>query len=439
MDPSRRRREQIKRELRERLREYYAQEVGAFDPARDPLPLSSPAYDGDDVFEALEALLDGWPTLGPRVRAVEDKVAGLLGVKNAIMVSSGAAANHLVLQLLASPHADPVARLRPGDEILTPAVTWPTTVTAIVQAGFIPVLLDVEPDTHALDPLAIEAQLGERSRAVLLVHPFGHGCEMDAVLRIARQKKLLVIEDTCESIGARYRGRCLGSHGDFGTLSFYFSHQVTSVEGGMILTGDERHADLLRSMRANGWSRELRDASHRARLEREAGELDPSFLFSYTGFNFKPSDVAAGLLLGQLDRLEALIEARRAASAALAEGLSDLTEWLQLPGERPDHRSSAFCFPMLLKENVAATNRDMIRFLRERRVDARPLIGGNIAEQPFMRHVPHRKGGLPNAERVMRRGLFVGLHHRLDPPRIAYMADCIRKFVEEHLPSGPRA
>jgi len=432
-----RRRERIKREIRDRLREYCAPEAGAFDPARDCLPLSSPAYDGDDVFEALEALLDGWPTLGPRVRAVEEKVAGVLGVKNAIMVNSGASANYLVLQLLASPHSDPVTRLRTGDEILTPAVTWPTTVTAIAQAGCVPVFLDVEKDTHALIPAAIEAQLGERSRAVLLVHPFGHGCEMDAVLRIARENDLLVIEDTCESIGARHRGRYLGSQGDFGTLSFYFSHQVTSVEGGMILTDDDRHADLLRSMRANGWSREIRDESHRARLEREAGDLDPSFLFPYAGFNFKPNDVVAGLLLRQLDRLETLIEARRAASAALAEHLSDLTEWLQLPSERPEHRSSAFCFPMLLKEKVAATNRDMIRFLRERRVDARPLIGGNITEQPFLRHVPHRKGDLPNAERVMRRGLFVGLHHRLDRPRIAYLADCIRAFVEAHSPSAP--
>ena len=358
----------------------------------DECPLSVPLYGAEEVSDALETLLEQNVTMGARVRAFEQKFAGMVGTKHAIMVNSGSSANLLALAVLSSPTLP--GALRDGDEIIVPAVTWSTTLAPILQHGCVPVLVDVDPYTLNLQPERLYEALSTRTRAIMPVHLLGNPVDMNPVMEFARQHDLWVIEDTCESLGSTVGDRQAGSFGHFGTFSFYFSHHITTIEGGMLVTSDDRMADLARSIRAHGWTR---DMTNREELEQANPWVDPRFLFVNIGYNLRPMEIQGAFGLVQLDRLVGFNERRRANAQYLLGALADLSGELQFVTEQEGSRSTWFGFTVMVKDGE--TRRALSRHLEGRGIATRPIVAGNLAVQPAFRDNPHRTvGTLANSD-----------------------------------------
>ena len=389
------------------------------------IPLSAPTYGAAEVLEVLDSLLSGRVTAGDKVRRFEEAWAAYVGRKHALMVNSGSSANLLVLSALASPWVE--RPLLPGDEVITGPVTWLTTVAPIVQVGCRPVFVDVEERTFNLDPELVEAAVTERTRAIMPVHVLGNPARMDALLDIARRNDLLVIEDCCEAHGAESEGRRAGSLGVAGTFSFYFSHHINTIEGGMVVTDDDRLADVLLSMRAHGWRRGVRAPWLAA--DREP-EFDQDWEFIASGYNFRPMEVQAAFGLHQLPKLEGFVEHRRETARWWTDALRPHEDVLALPEERAGTRHAWFGYPLVVRDGAPFARRDLVRFLGERGIATRPIISGNMLAHPVARTWDARvEGELANASMVHRQGLMVGNHHRIGPAQRALLVEAIRDFL----------
>jgi CDP-6-deoxy-D-xylo-4-hexulose-3-dehydrase len=385
-------------------------------------PLSVPLYGAEEVSGALESLLEQNVTMGTKVRAFEQKFAALVGTKHAIMVNSGSSANLLALAVLASPSLP--GALREGDEVIVPAVTWSTTLAPILQHGCVPVLVDVDPYTLNLQPERLHEALSSRTRAIMPVHLLGNPVNMEPLMEFARKHDLWVIEDTCESLGSTINDRQVGSFGHFGTFSFFFSHHITTIEGGMLVTDDDQMADLARSMRAHGWTR---DMTNREELEQANPWVDPRFLFVNIGYNLRPMEIQGAFGLVQLDRLHGFNERRRANAQFLLAALANLSDELQFVTEQEGARSTWFGFTVMVKD--AETRRALSRHLESRGIATRPIVAGNLAVQPAFRDNPHRTvGTLATATRIGERGLFVGNHPSLTQGNLDHIVDGFQSF-----------
>ena len=331
------------------------------------LPLSVIQYDHIDVENCLNTLTRGWPTIGKEVQIVEKKIEKYLKVKNAIMLNSGGSANYLILYLLTSVYAKKKDKLSRGDEIITPAVTWSTTVGPIIQNGLVPKLVDVKLSTYEIDENLIEKALTKKTRALLVVNPLGHVCNMKKIKEICKKYKLILIEDNCESIGAKYKNKFAGTFGKFSSISMYQSHHISSVEGGMILTNDNYYADILRSMRANGWLREVKNKSTKKYFIKTNKNIDESFMFPYIGFNFKPTDMAAALVKRQIDKLDSFISVRTYAANMLIKKLNKFENYLILPKISNNIKNSWFTFPIVVKQNTKLRKKDLVNYLSKKK------------------------------------------------------------------------
>ena len=363
--------------------------------AREGLPLTVCGFGAEEVLGALDSLLSTRVTMGAKTAAFEHDWAAYCGQAHGVMVNSGSSANLLLLAALVE-----TGRLRPGDEVIVPAVAWSTSLFPIAQAGLVPVVVDVDPATLNLDVDAALEAMGPRTRAVLAVHLLG----CPSPLRRLRDAGLLVLEDACGAHGAVVEGRRAGGHGLASSFSFFFSHHLTTIEGGMVLTSDDALADALRSLRAHGWIRERTD---RAALADASPEIDPRFLFVSAGYNLRPTEVQAAFGLAQLPRLDEWVARRRANHRDWCRRLADIPGITVFP-EPPDSVHAGFAFPMLVDGDRAA----FMRHLEASGVQTRPISGSNLARQPAFRHVPARVfGDLPVADRVHTNGLFVGNSH----------------------------
>jgi len=402
--------------------------------ANKKLPLSVHQYDANDIINSMDTLLKGWPTIGPKVKEVENKISKYLKIKNAIMLNSGGSANYLILYLLTSVYAKKEDKLHPGDEVITPAVTWSTTVGPILQNNLTPVFVDVNLGSYDLNVDLIQKSISKKTKAIMLVHPLGYVCDMDKINKLCKKYNLVLIEDTCESIGGKYKNKFAGTFGKFASLSLYQSHHISSVEGGFILTNDNYYADILRSMRANGWLREITNQKTRKKFINENKKIDPSFLFTYIGFNFKPTDLSAALVTKQIDKLSSFIKRRALSAKALIKGLNKYTNFLILP-KNSDKKvfSSWFTFPIVIRENNIFSKKDLENFLHKKNIDTRPVIAGNIVRQPFLRYFKYRKGILINSNIVNDFGFFLGLHHKLDKKNIKFIIDAFDSFFKNKL------
>jgi CDP-6-deoxy-D-xylo-4-hexulose-3-dehydrase len=413
------RREELRAEVKRLIEEHFE----SIPPLPDDCcPLSVPLFGGEEVFALLETLLDQEVTSGRRVREFEQNFADFIGSRHAVMVNSGSSANLLALSVLA--HGSLTGGLRPGDEVIVPAVAWSTTLAPVLQVGCVPVLVDVDPQTLNLSPDSIAEAVSNRTRAILPVHLLGNPVDMESLVSAARERDLWVIEDTCESLGSTVGGRMVGSFGELGTFSFYFSHHITTVEGGMLVTDDDRLADLARSMRAHGWTREM---SNREELEAASPWIDPRFLFVNLGYNFRPTELQAAFGLVQLTRLEEFNERRRANARFLVDALADLTPKLTFVTEQEGGRSTWFGFAVMLPNGE--TRRALSRHLEERQIATRPIVAGNLAVQPAFRDNPHRTvGSLENATKIGERGLFIGNHPNLTHGQLDHIVRAFRDF-----------
>jgi len=394
------------------------------------IPLNARTYDQEEIDAACEVLRSGFVTMGRLCREFEEQFAQALGARNALFVNSGSSANLLAFFALAN-HAlpDRHKRMSPGMEVIVPAVTWSTTIWPIVQAGGVPVVVDSDPRTLQMDPQSLRAAISEKTVAICPVHVLGNAVPMAPVLEIAREHDLWVVEDTCEALGTRHDGKLVGTFGDLATFSFFYSHHITTIEGGMIITDDDEMAELLRTLRAHGWTRQLQD---RAAVESQYPEIDPQYLFINTGFNLRPTEVNAAFGIHQLPKL-GRFNARR---AAIAEAWIDEFRALSDDGRlRPMQttegtESTWFGFPVMCADKKT---RDALKgHLESNGIETRPIICGNMVRQPAFRNVTHRVvGTLRGADEVMDRGIYWGAHPSMTEEDIQYVARAVKGFFSQ--------
>jgi CDP-6-deoxy-D-xylo-4-hexulose-3-dehydrase len=404
--------------------EYFSQPAPA-SPGAPKLPLHVPSYGADEVNEAIASLLTTRITMGEKVRRFETLWAEYLGVRHAVMVNSGSSANLVATAVLVNP-AFP-DHLRAGDEVIVPAVAWSTTYYPLVNVGLVPVLVDVDLETFTLDPAAVERAIGPRTRAMMPVHLLGNSCDMRALGELARRHRLHIVEDTCEAHGARFQGRPAGTFGVMGTFSFYFSHHISTIEGGMVVTNDDRVADLSRMLRAHGWTRDVRK-----KPDVPNPGIDKRFLFVNLGYNFRATEVQGAFGIHQVPKLEAFIRQRRENVEDLNAALRKYSEWLlECPGRDGDgSRSVWFGYPITVRTEAPFSRDDLVRFLESRGIETRPIMAGNFQDQPAIKLFEHRIAGpLTNAALIMRQSFFIGNHHAMGESERRYVKECVEEFM----------
>lgn len=397
-------------------------------------PLVDSSYDNSEILSCISTLLSGQLTMSTQVRNFERQFADYCAAPHAVMVNSGSSANLLALSVLTNPLRR--VHLKPGDKVGVPAVCWSTSLWPVLQTGLVPVLIDVDPDTLNMSLAALKDTLSRHDlKALMLVHVLGNATDMGQLLALAAENELILIEDTCESLGSTYNGRSLGSIGSFGTFSFYFSHHMTTIEGGMVLAHTEEDYDLLKCLRAHGWSREQ---SNRAAIERENSHIDPRFLFVNVGYNLRPMEIQAAFGLEQLKRLDAMNAHRRTNVARIRAAFAAHPRWrgqLRFPEATPGLDPCWFGFPFLVDESVRLDHRSFTRALLDQGVDTRPIVSGNMALQPAVRHfnIDVSMGPFHGAQRVHDHGLFIGCHARpLADGVIERLVDLMLLSVQEH-------
>jgi CDP-6-deoxy-D-xylo-4-hexulose-3-dehydrase len=406
-------------------RHFLSQTREPFVEGQSKIPLAIASYGWEEVCEAMDTLLGGWVTMGTKVQEFEALFAKYIGVRHAIMVNSGSSANLVALSVLTNPVT--VGRIQPGDEIITPAITWATTVFPIVNCGAVPVLVDVDLETFNIDVKEIEKAITPRTKAIMVVHLLGNTCDMQGIRKLALERGLFVIEDTCEAHGAEIYGRKVGSFGDISTFSFFMSHHISTIEGGMVLTDNDEYADLARAMRVFGWIRDRRDKSA---LAAQYEEIDPRFLFTNMGFNFRPTEIQGGMGIHQMARLEGFIDIRRENAAYWGDRLQGHSQYLLVHKERPGTRHVWFGYPLTVLPQAPFNRSEMMKFLEEKGVETRPIMAGNMDEQPAMRLVDYRREGeLPVARQIMRNSFFFGNHQGIGHTEREAIASYIDEFI----------
>jgi CDP-6-deoxy-D-xylo-4-hexulose-3-dehydrase len=306
-------------------------------------------------------------------------------------------------------------------------VTWATTVYPIANVGCVPVLVDVDLETFNTLPEEIEKAVTSKTKALMPVHLLGNPCEIFELQKIARANGLFVVEDACESTGAEYGTKKVGSIGDMGTFSFYMSHHISTIEGGMIVTDDDDYFELLKAMRAFGWIRDLKDNK---KLSSENPGMDPRFLFVTHGYNFRPTEIQGGFGVHQIKRLDEFIDRRRRNAQYWNGKFKQFEDVLILPKERPDTRHVYFGYSLTVREEAPFQREQLVSYLEKKGVETRPIMAGNIEEQPVMRQIKHRvEGDLRNSKMISRRSFFFGNHNGIGPEEREFIATCITDFV----------
>ncbi len=415
----------IREKIRDLTREYFSsKEKQPFIPGKTKIPLNIPSYNWEEVYEAIESLLSTYVTMGKKVKEFEAMFARYIGVRHAIMVNSGSSANLLALSILTNPLIQ--NPIKPGDEIITPAVTWITTVFPIINCGAVPVLVDVDLETFNLNVEQVEKAITNKTKAIMLVHLLGNPCNMSGIMEIARRNNLSVIEDACEAHGAEFKGQKVGSFGDLATFSFFFTHHISTIEGGMVITNNDEYAELARTLRVFGW---IRDLKAKDEIAKRYKDIDPRFLFINTGYNFRPTEIQGAFGIHQIKKLDKFIGIRRENARFWAENLKKYSDYLWLHEEREGTKHVWFSYPMTVNPAAPFTRRELVDFLESKGVETRPIMAGNIDEQPAMRHFPYRKmGDLPNSRLVMRNSFLFGNHHGIGEGRQA-IVDYIGEFI----------
>jgi len=430
--------EQLRAQILALVKHYHAATFAerAFIPGQTPIPFGGRVFDATDMTTLVDSALDFWLTAGRFANQFERAFAGFFGVRDCLLVNSGSSANLIALSCLTSPHLGE-RRLKPGDEVITVAAGFPTTVNPTIQNGLVPVFVDVHVPTYNIDVSQLEDARSERTRAVMIAHTLGNPFDLGAVSDFVRRHDLWLIEDCCDAVGATYGGRKVGTFGDLATVSFYPAHHMTMGEGGAVLVDQPRLTKLAESFRDWGrdcWCSPGKDNTCGKRFDWQLGELpcgyDHKYIYSHIGYNLKVSDMQAAVGVAQLKKLPAFIEARRRNFRLLHEGLRPLEEFLILPEATPNSEPSWFGFPIAVRPGAPFSRNQIIRYLEERKIATRLLFGGNLTRQPAYEHVHFRRvGDLPNSDFVMNQVFWVGVYPGIDQQRLDYMIDTFLQFT----------
>ena len=406
-----------------------------FEPGTTPVPVNGKVMSPLELEYLVQASLDGWLTTGRFNAEFQRKLSTFLGSKHVLTVNSGSSANLVAFSTLTSSSLGDRA-IVPGDEVITVAAGFPTTINPIIQQGAVPVFVDVELETHNININHLQAALTEKTKAVMIAHTLGNPFDCQSVKDFCVENGLWLVEDCCDALGATFNGKKVGSFGDIATLSFYPAHHITTGEGGAVFTNSDELKKIAESFR--DWGRDCycepgRDNTCGKRYEQKLGDLplgyDHKFTYGHIGFNLKITDMQAAIGSAQMHRLEEFIDIRRKNFAYLAEHLGRHTDYFSIAQPTLGSVPSWFGFPITLNNNSNFERRDLLQYLDDAKIGTRLLFGGNITKQPYMKNVKFRvSSSLENTDHIMNNTFWIGCYPGLDETMLNYMIEKVEAF-----------
>ncbi len=424
--------DKLRNRILELVAEYHAAAFPptVFEPGKTLVPVSGKTFDASDMQSLVDSSLDFWLTTGRFAARFETEFARFFGLRRAVLVNSGSSANLLALTALTSPKLGPRA-LKPGDEVITVAAGFPTTVNPMIQNGLIPVFIDVVVPTYDIDVTRLNDALSDKTRAIMVAHTLGNPFDLATVKDFAVRNGLWFIEDCCDAVGSKFGGKSVGTFGDLATVSFYPAHHITMGEGGCVLTDQPLLATILESFRDWGrdcWCDPGKDNTCGKRFDWQLGELphgyDHKYTYSHIGYNLKATDMQAAVGVAQLQKLPGFIRARQANFDQLTRGLRHLEEFFVLPEATPGSEPSWFGFPIAVRTESPFQRNEVVEYLESKRVATRLLFAGNLVRQPAYRDSIYRVvGDLTNTDYVMTQVFWIGLYPGLSAQMIDYVID----------------
>ena len=430
----------LREEILQLVKEYYVEKFGKpkiFEPGITPITFAGRVFDHEELVSLVDSSLDFWLTAGRYAQQFEKDFAKFMTQKYAILVNSGSSANLVALSTLTSPLLKE-RRLMPGDEVITVAAGFPTTVTPIIQNGLIPVFVDVEIETCNIMISELEKALSEKSKAIMIAHTLGNAFDLDKIVQFAKQHNLFIIEDCCDAVGTTYDGKMVGTFGDLATVSFYPAHHMTMGEGGAVLTNNPLLNRIATSFR--DWGRDCycepgADNTCGRRFSQQFGELphgyDHKYVYGHLGFNLKVTDMQAAIGVAQLKKLPSFIEKRRENFEKLKSALKPFEKFLHLPVAGANSNPSWFGFAITMKPNDLFTKNQLTAHLEGAKILTRQLFAGNMIRQPAFKNVNYRiVGELKNTDYIMANTLFIGVYPGITDEMISYIRETFQVFFD---------
>lgn len=433
---------EIRAKVRDLIREYHQVKFGesVTHAGVDMIETSGKVVGPEELINGTDAVLDGWWTDGRFADTFSKLLRNYLNIKLCLLTNSGSSANLIAFFALTSPLLGN-RQIHAGDEVITVAAAFPTTVNPIVQAGCIPVFVDIDLSTLNIDWKQLEKALSTKTKAIMVAHTQGNPFHLDNVVTFARTHNLWLVEDSCDALGAEYRGRKVGTFGDVATFSFYPAHQMTMGEGGAVVTNNALLFRIAKSFRDWGrdcWCETGEDNACRRRFSFQFNHLpfgyDHKFVYSHLGYNLKLTDMQAAIGVAQISRIDSSVKARRYNFQYLLKLLSPYHTYFTFQEAEKESNPSWFGFMLTLTKKCPFTLTELCVFLNDRKIATRPLYCGNITRQPFFEHIHYRSvGTLPNSDYIMQHTFWVGVHPKLTKAHMKYMADMIGTFIDQKL------
>jgi len=400
--------------------------INSYKPQKYWYPLSMATYDIEEILAAVDSLCSFRTTMWEKTVEFELQFAKMNGNKEAVMVNSGSSADLLIAFALVNPQT---RLLAPGDEILVPSVTWPTQIWSAMMAGLKVRLVDTDPGNLNMDLKDLEAKITPRTRAISLVHLMGNPCDMDRILTLCQKYDLVLIEDCCEALGAKFKGQAVGTFGQAGSFSFFFSHHITTMEGGMIVCRDQILSDVFRLLRAHGWARNTKYLQ----VEPQAG-LDQRYMFLNWGFNVRPTELQAGFGLEQLKRQTEFHRQRLKNVDYFQKYLHRHSDLMRSMEVHPQAECSWFALPIMLTQECSFSKGEFLSYLEAQGVETRPVVAGNLTLQPACQLYPElQDANLPGASIVHERGFYIGLYPFDSVQALDRLAETFEQFICKHM------
>lgn len=430
---------QLRQEILEKTKEYYHAKFAADKYSEgDRIPFARRVFDENELVNLVDSSLDFWLTAGRYANDFEYEFAQFMDVEHCLLVNSGSSANLVAFSTLTSPKLGD-KRLKKGDEVITVAAGFPTTINPIIQNGLIPVFVDVEVGTYNIKVDELEKALSDKTRAIMIAHTLGNPFDLEAIMEFANKHDLFVVEDCCDAVGSTYNGKKVGTFGHLATVSFYPAHHMTMGEGGAVLTKDDELMRIARSFR--DWGRDCycgpgADNTCGRRFSMQYGNLpvgyDHKYVYSHIGYNLKVTDMQAAVGMAQLEKLPSFIEKRKENFSIIKSKLQKYNEFLIMPEATKNSEPSWFGFPITVRENNKFTRNELIMYLEKNMIMTRLLFAGNITKQPGYLDIKCRiVGDLKNTDYIMNNTFFIGVYPGIDDEQIKYIAKVFENFFKE--------